>query len=414
MSAETWAPVAAGSGFGVENLPYGVAAIDRGPASVVVRIGDGVLPVADAVPERLRPLVEQPTLNRFLAAGPATWDEVRQRLVAHLGDRTRERPLPQVSQVDLRLPCAVGDYVDFYSSIHHATNVGRLLRTDTDPLRPNWRHLPVGYHGRVSTIAPSGTPVVRPSGLVADGAQVVRRPTEALDYELEVGFVVGSGNAAGRPIHPDEAADHVFGVLLVTDWSARDLQAFEYQPLGPFLAKSFLTTVSPWVVPLAALAPHLVGPPAQEPPPDPFLRAERDWALDLELAVDLNGTTTCRTGFAGLYWTFAQQLAHLTSNGATTRPGDLFASGTVSGPARGEAGCLMEATRRGTEPLVLADGQERAWLLDGDTVTITGWAGGADGSPRIGLAEAVGTVVPARPTRDHAPARSTHAAGGAP
>lgn len=392
----TWAPVPKPSGFGIENLPYGVAAGPDARPRVVVRIGDAVLPVADAVGERLRPLAHGPTLNPLLGAGPAIWRQVREQLMTHLTDPGRERPLTPLTEVRLLLPFEVGDYVDFYSSIHHATNLGRIFRPDDEPLLPNWRHLPVAYHGRAGTVAVSGTPVTRPIGLVIVDGEVRRQPSAALDLELEVGFVVGAGNPSGRPIAPDEAAEHVFGVVLVNDWSARDLQAFEYQPLGPFLGKSFLTTVSPWVVPLDALAPHLVDPPAQDPLPDPGLRADRPWGLDLELAVALNGTTITRTNFADLYWTFAQQLAHLTSNGATTRPGDLFASGTVSGPTESQLGSLIEVTQRGRRPIRLADGTERSWLLDGDTVALTGWSGGHGGAPLIGFGEATGTVASAR------------------
>lgn len=411
--SDTWAPVPDGSDFPLENLPYGVVADRSGRTSVVVRIGDAVLAVADAAPERHRHLFEAASLNPFLGAGRACWRETRERLLHHLTDPRAERPLASVADVRPRLPMEVGDYVDFYSSLHHATNLGRLFRPDGDALLPNWRHLPVGYHGRSATIAVSGEPVVRPTGLVAVGHEVVRRPSAQLDLELEVGFVVGPGNAPGCPIPPDAAGEHVFGAVLVNDWSARDLQAFEYQPLGPFLGKSFLTTVSPWVVPLDALAPHLVAGPAQDPVPDAFLRADRPWALDVELGAALNGTTITRTNLADLYWTFAQQLAHLTANGATTRPGDLFATGTVSGPGAGQHGSLIEATERGARPLRLDDGTERAWLLDGDTVTLTGWAGGRGGSPRIGFGEASGTVAPARPEA-MGPALATARGGARP
>ncbi|HEX2577176.1 MAG TPA: fumarylacetoacetase [Aquihabitans sp.] len=416
-ATDTWAPVPAGSGFGPANLPYGVATLPTGRTTVVARIGDAVLPVADALPEPQRHLVEAPTLNPFLAAGPAVWRDTRARLRDHLADRAVERPLVPVADVELLLPMAVGDYVDFYSSIHHATNLGRIFRPNGDALLPNWRHLPVGYHGRSATICVSGTPITRPTGLVATGAAgtgdgVRRQPSAALDLELEVGFVVGPGNEPGRPIAPDDAAEHVFGVVLVNDWSARDLQAFEYQPLGPFLGKSFATTVSPWVVPLDALAPHLVPPPAQDPVPDPLLRAERPWGLDLDLEVALNGTTITHTNLADLYWTFAQQLAHLTSNGATTRPGDLFASGTVSGPEPGSRGSLIEATWRGRDPLRLDDGGERTWLLDGDTVTISGRGGGRDGTPLLDLGDATGTILPAR-AEALGPATATAAAATA-
>jgi fumarylacetoacetase len=382
------------SGFGLDHLPYGVAVLDGRP-QVVTRIGDRVLPVAEALDDRLGPLVEGPVLNPLLAAGPSVWAEVREALQAYLTNPPHERALSSVNEVELRLPIAVGDIVDFYASLDHATNLGRILRPDTEPLLPNWRHLPVGYHGRSASVIVSGTPVRRPSGLVATGEAVVRRPTTQLDYELEVGFVVGPGNEPGVPIPVDAAANHVFGAVLVNDWSARDLQAFEYQPLGPFLGKSFATSVSAWVTPLAALEPFLVEPPVQEPPPDPALRAERPWGLDIELGVELNGLVVARTGFRATYWTFAQQLAHLTSNGAVTRPGDLFASGTVSGPGPQERGSLIERTWRGRDPIELPDGRTRTWLEDGDEVVLRAEARRDD--HHITMGEAAGVMLaPAR------------------
>ena len=407
---DTWAPMPEDSGFTLANLPMGVARFGDGRTTVVTRIGDHVLALADVLTGQAgqavgdRDLVDQATTNQFLAAGPATWARVRERTIDFLTQAEHERSLTPVADVHLLLPMAVGDYVDFYSSLHHATNLGLLFRPDVDPLLPNWRHLPVGYHGRSATVAVSGTPVVRPVGLVTVGSDVERAPSAMLDFELEVGFVMGPGNPSGHPIEPDQAAEHIFGAVLVNDWSARDIQAFEYQPLGPFLGKSFLTTVSPWIVPLDALADHLVPSPEQDPPPDRFFTAERPWGLDLELTVHLGTTEITRTNFRHLYWTFAQQLAHLTSNGAVTRPGDLFASGTVSGPTPGEYGSMIEATWRGRDPLLLDDGTERAWLADGDTVTLSGWCGGVDDQPRIDFGQAVGTVrravhVPAvRPT----------------
>jgi fumarylacetoacetase len=267
-----------------------------------------------------------------------------------------------------------------------------MMRPDGEPLLPNWRHLPVGYHGRAGTIRVSGTPVERPEGLVPDATGHPRLvPTGALDIELEVGFVIGS---PGRRIRPDDADHHVFGVVLLNDWSARDIQAFEAQPLGPNLAKSFATTISPWIVTIDALRRYLVAPPPQDPIPDQYLQSERPWALDLNLEVELNGERIAATTFRNMYWTFAQQLAHMTVNGATTAPGDLFGSGTVSGPSREERGSLIELTWRGAEPLVLADGSSRTFLLDGDTVTLRGWCGGdAPDRPRIGFGEASGTIV---------------------
>lgn len=388
----TWVPVADDSDFPVENLPIGVARFGERDR-VVTRIGDSVIPIGDVVDDEV---FEASAANAFLAAGPGRWAEVREQLSAWADDPANETTLASVRDVEVRLPVAVGDYVDFYSSIHHAERVGQLFRPDAAPLLPNWRHLPVGYHGRAGTIVVSGTPIARPHGLTVHGStsgDVVRRgPTQQLDYEAEVGFVVGVGSEPGRSVHPDQADQHVFGAVLVNDWSARDIQSFEYQPLGPFLGKSFATTISPWIVPMAALAPFRVAPPVQEPTPDAALVDPGDGAIALSIEATVNDTTVCRTDLAHLYWTFAQQYAHLTSNGAATRPGDLFATGTVSGPGDDEAGCLLEATRRGEAPIVLGDGSTRSWLENGDTVTLCASAGG-DGRPRIGFGEATGRIV---------------------
>ena len=369
----TWAPVADGSGFTLACLPFGVV-----DGRVVTRIGDGVVPVGDVLGDHAwRAAVETEALNALMELGVAAWAEIRERITEFLTSPANEHALTPVSDA-MPLPFTVGDFVDFYSSIEHATHLGQLFRPDSEPLLPNWRHLPVGYHGRSGTVAVSGTPVRRPVGLVADGeGGVVRCPCARLDIELEVGFVVGV--ASDEPIAPDDAGQHVFGAVLVNDWSARDIQAFEYQPLGPFLGKSFLTSISAWVVPLAALAPFFVAPPEQTPKPDAALQASRPWAVDLDLSVDLNGTTLTRNNFRGLYWTFAQQLAHMTSNGATTRAGDLFASGTVSGWSDGELGSLIE--------------MKRAFLGDGDTVVLRGSCG--DGDAKVGFGDVSGTVVPA-------------------
>lgn len=394
----TWAAVPTDSDFSVENLPFGVAApVDGGAPRVVTRIGDHVVFVADVDHDVPRAVFEEPALNSFLALGRDAWRATRDALTRFLTDAERERPLLHVDEVRMLLPFEVADYVDFYSSLQHATNLGLLFRPDQEPLLPNWRHLPVGYHGRSGTVAVSGTDVPRPCGLVSTPDGVQRAPTAALDIELEVGFVVGVPSERGTPVRADDADAHVFGAVLVNDWSARDVQAFEYQPLGPFLGKSFLTTVSPWVVTLDALTPFLVPPPAQEPMPDAQLCATRPWGLDLELSADLASADggqarVTRTNFRHLYWTFAQQLAHMTSNGASVRTGDLFASGTVSGPEPSEYGSLIERTGRGREPIELDDGSTRTFLEDGDTVTLRGWCGGGD-RPRIGFGEATGTVV---------------------
>ena len=387
---DTWAPVPDGSDFPIENLPFGVVRPRGEAARVVIRIGDHALDLAAAgiAPE----LTALPTLNALMESRRGS--EVRDRAAALLGGPSRDELLWSVDAVEVMLPIAVGDYVDFYSSIHHATNLGNILRPGTEPLLPNWRQLPVGYHGRSGTVVVSGTNVVRPQGLVLDAAEEPARlaPTRALDFELEMGFVVGGPRATH--IEPDAADEHVFGVVLLNDWSARDIQSFEYQPLGPNLAKSFATSISPWIVTLDALRSHLVAPPRQQPPPDRYLQASRPWALDVRLTVDLNDSRITETSFANMYWTFAQQLAHMTVNGATTRAGDLFGSGTVSGPAREQRGSMIELTWRGAEPLQLADGSQRSFLDDGDTVTMRGWCGGGL-RPRIGFGEVTGTILPA-------------------
>jgi fumarylacetoacetase len=371
-------------GFGLDHLPYGVVrARDGGDAHVAVRVGDDVLDLRQVDLPAPREVFAQGSLNDFMALGPGVWRDTRAAIRSAIESGASLLPLDHLESL---LPVAVGDYVDFYSSIHHATNLGRIFRPDAEPLLPNWLHLPVGYHGRAGTLGVSGTPVRRPHGMVPDEDGVPRlMPTRALDIELELGFIVGVGS--DTPVAPDHAAEHVFGVVLVNDWSARDIQAFEYQPLGPFLGKSFATTTAAWVTPLEALL--RVDPPPQDPVPDPYLRAARPWGIDIDLSVDLNGEQIAATNFREMYWTFAQQLAHMTINGATTRTGDLFASGTVSGPGERERGSLIEITWRGRDPLVLRDGTTRTFLNDGDQVTLRGRAGA------ITLGECAGVIVPA-------------------
>ena len=305
-------------------------------------------------------------------------------------------PEVPISEVRWHLPFHVADYVDFYSSLEHATNMGRMFRPDADPLTPNWRWLPIGYHGRAGTVQVSGTPVVRPSGqrkAPTDDAPTFG-PSQRLDIEAEVGFVVGTPSELGRPVPLSAFPEHVFGVCLVNDWSARDLQVWEYVPLGPFLGKSFLTSVSPWVVPLAALEAARVAPPARQPQPLPYLDDTGEpWGLDLTLEVRLNGELVSCPPFGSLYWTPAQQLAHMTVNGASLRTGDLYASGTVSGPQRDQRGSFIELSWGGTEPLTLSDGSTRTFLEDGDVVTITATAPGPGGT-RIAFGEVTGRVEP--------------------
>ncbi|HEV7211432.1 MAG TPA: fumarylacetoacetase [Blastococcus sp.] len=394
----SWLDLSDGTGFGLANLPYGIFSAGRRTPRTGIAIGDSVLDLAAVTGD---PVHATGSLNAFMALGPRAWARVREQVTGWLTDerhaaRVQPHLVPRAG-VALHLPIAVADYVDFYSSEHHAANVGRIFRPGSPPLTPNWKHLPIGYHGRAGTVAVSGTPVVRPCGQrkAPDDEAPTYGPSRRLDIEAEVGFVVGTPSALGEAVPVGAFAEHVFGVCLVNDWSARDLQAWEYVPLGPFLGKSFLTSVSPWVVPLAALGAARVSPPARDPEPLPYLRDDDDpWGLDLTLEVRLNGQLISRPPFAGMYWTAPQQLAHLTVNGASLRTGDLFASGTVSGPERDQRGSLLELSWGGTEPLTLADGSTRTFLEDGDVVTVSASAPGP-GTERICFGEVTGRVSPA-------------------
>jgi fumarylacetoacetase len=394
-----WLDLPSDTGFGLDNLPLGVFSTDGGEPRTGVRIGDVVLDLWESGHE---PEHGTGSLNAILARGPEAWRDLRVRLRSELTDEAYrgalEPFLVPIDEVTMHLPIEVADYVDFYSSRQHAENVSRMFRPDSPELPANWSHLPIGYHGRAGTVAVSGTPVVRPSGQrkTPDEDAPTLGPSRRLDVEAEVGFVVGTPSRLGEPVPLGAFPEQVFGVCLVNDWSARDLQTWEYQPLGPFLAKSFLTSVSPWVVPVAALAAARVPPPARVPEPLPYLRDdEHPWGLDLALEVRLNGEIISRPPFATQYWTAAQQLAHLTVNGASLRTGDLYASGTVSGPARDQWGSLLELSWNGAQPLTLADGSTRTFLEDGDVVSISATAPGVDGG-RISFGEVTGRVEPAR------------------
>jgi fumarylacetoacetase len=340
------------------------------------------------------------SLNAFMAAGPAAWQRIRSRLTGLLRDpRHRGKVEPHLvprNSVELLLPFEVADYVDFYASREHAITVGQIFRPGSPALPRNWLHLPVGYHGRAGSVVVSGTPVRRPSGQRLPGrAQApVFGPTERLDFEAEIGFVVGVASRPGEPVPVAGFRRHVFGFVLVNDWSARDIQVWESQPLGPFLGKSFGTSVSPWVVPVAALEAARVEPPRQDPPPLPYLASPEPWGLNLSLEVTINGYPVSHPPGRSMYWTPPQQLAHATVNGAPLRTGDLFASGTVSGAGPEERGCLLELTWDGTRPLHLPGGVTRSYLADGDVVRISATAPGEDGVP-IGLGTVEGTIRPA-------------------
>lgn len=384
------------SGFGLENLPYGVFAPPGGRFRVGVRIGDHVLDLATTLGD---PILAHDSLNPLLAAGPGRWREVQERTQMLLDGEVVHTALHPISHVRLAMPIQIGDYVDFNASIDHATNLGKLLRRDDEPLLPNWRYLPVGYHGRAGTVVVSGTNIERPRGQHRGTGtdSPVFEPTQQLDIEPELGFVVGMGSWPGTPLRTDEFAEHVFGTVLLNDWSARDIQAWEYRPLGPFLGTSFATSISAWVTPLDALHAARIPLPVQYPEPLPYLREHQDWGLDIDLCVWCNGQAVSYPSYSGMYWSPAQMLAHMTGGGANVRPGDLYASGAISGPEPQQRGSLIELTWGGTEPITVL-GTERTFLTDGDAVTITGTAAGPWGR-RIGLGEVGGMVVPPAPIR---------------
>ncbi|MBV9271460.1 MAG: fumarylacetoacetase [Candidatus Eremiobacteraeota bacterium] len=420
---ESWVTVPPDSGFPIQNLPYGVFSHDGlAQRRIGVAIGDNVLDLY-ALSERgffdgtiEQSFLQAESLNALLSLRRENWDAVRHRLVSLLRADNAEirrgvgdvaEVLLDRSAVRMHLPVHVGDYVDFYSSLEHATNLGKIFRPDGEPLMPNWRWLPIGYHGRSSTIVVDGTPVVRPKGQrkPPDAQQPVFGPTQLLDIELEMGFITGNGNVMGEPIACDDAGEYIFGMVIVNDWSARDIQAWEYQPLGPFLGKSFATSISPWIVSLDALEPYRVEGPHREPQPLPYLRCEQSWNYDIALDVllqtqamrDAGEPAECvaHSNYRSMYWNMAQQLAHATINGTAVRPGDLYASGTISGAEPGSYGSFIELTWRGAKPLHLKSGEERAFLRDGDTVTLRAQAF-RENLPRIGFGEVSGTILPAR------------------
>ena len=416
-SLRSWIPVAADSDFPIQNLPFGVFRTPGSRTRIGVAIGDQVLDLSalqhagkfSGTPVADNNVFERDALNDFMSLGREAWQAVRARvsqlLDANAGELRDDAPLRREGlfsrlSVEMLLPARIGDYTDFYSSLEHATNMGKMFRDPANPLLPNWRHMPVGYNGRTSSIVVSGTPIRRPCGQMKpdDAEAPVFGPTRVLDIELEMGFFTGPGNALGTPIPIGETRDHIFGLILVNDWSARDIQRWEYVPLGPFLGKSFATTVSPWVVMLDALEPFRVPAPVQNPSVLPYLVGSQDGAYDIKLEVwyEAKGGEPARisaTNFRDMYWTMFQQLAHQTVNGTNVRPGDLYASGTVSGREPGTEGSLLELTWKGTKPLSLA-GVTRKFLEDGDTVILRGAAKGK--MYQVGFGECRGTVLPAR------------------
>ena len=411
--------------FPIQNLPYGVFKPDgAGKPRIGVAIGDRILDLRacfeagllESLPAGTAEACSAPTLNALMSLGPQHRSALRTRVTDLLSGSPEAKvqgALIPMSAAQLLLPAAIGDYTDFYASVYHATNVGALFRPD-NPLLPNYKYVPIGYHGRASSIVVSGTGIRRPCGQMKapSGAEPMFAPSASLDYELEVGFFIGPGNNLGEPIPIDAAESHIFGLCLLNDWSARDIQSWEYQPLGPFLAKSFATSISPWIVTMEALEPFRVPSfqrPMGDPAPLPYLNSTlqlKTGGLDLRLEVDFTSTQMRARGIApvrlshsnlrDLYWTIAQMATHHASNGCNLRPGDLLGTGTVSGSAKDSRGCLLEITKRGAEPLTLSTGEKRAFLEDGDEVILSGYCE-KNGFPRLGFGKCSGIVIPALP-----------------
>ena len=410
-NAKSWVDVAPDSHFPIQNLPFGVGCPEGKPECVCIRIGDYALHLWTLMDAGLLPDEQFPLLCSFQDMDRGHLTEIRKiaydllradNPVLRDNQELREQALTKVDESLIQLPCLIGAYVDFYSGINHASNVGKMFRPDMPPLLPNYKELPVGYNGRASSVMVSGESVRRPKGQTkaADADRPVFGPSKELDFELEMGFFTGRGNSLGESVSIDQFTDYVLGFVLVNDWSARDIQRWEYQPLGPFLAKTFGTSISPWVVTLDALEPFRVAGPKQDPEPLEYLRAKENWHFDIHLEVAIqtekmkSPQVVCRTNARELYWSFAQQLAHQTCNGTNVEPGDLYASGTISGTDPGSFGSLLELSWRGQNPITMEEtGEKRTFLEDGDTVIMSGWCQG-DGY-RVGFGTCEGKVLPA-------------------
>lgn len=417
----SFVPTPANSHFPIQNLPYGVFRPRvGGPPRVGVAIGEMILDLASlesrsllkipGISQGAGPIFARSSLNAFMTLSRDACRSVREQVSRLLSDREpllrddtalqRESLVP-MAEAELLLPVEIGDYTDFYSSKDHASNVGAMFRGPENALPPNWLHLPIAYHGRASSIVASGTDLHRPRGQTKpEGAESpIFGPSQAVDFELEMGYFIGPGNRLGEPIAAERAMDHVFGLVLVNDWSARDIQRWEYVPLGPFLAKNFGSSISPWVVTLEALEPFRIAGPVQDPAPLEYLRTQGEQAYDIHLQVSLQSAAMsapqiiCNSNFRNLYWSITQQIAHHTVNGCNLRTGDLLASGTISGPTPDSRGCLLELTWGGRQPLELAGGETRRFLADGDRVTMTAWCEGP--GYRIGFGEVTGRILPA-------------------
>lgn len=402
----TWPLYSSDSCFPIENLPFGVVSTSDGPYCAT-RIGDYVIDLSMLEAQGLFPSLpstafSQSTLNDFISMGQSVWRHVRSTLqdLYHSEDEALLDACTPASEIEqYHLPVQIGDYTDFYASKEHATNVGTMFRGPENALNPNWVHMPIGYHGRASSIVPSGTDIIRPCGQIKpkEGPPFFG-PTEKLDFELEMAFIVGKENQHGHPIPIHEAKSHIFGLVLMNDWSARDIQAWEYVPLGPFLGKNFATTISPWIVTLDALEPFLAPKPAQQPSPLPYLQEPLDQPTnyDISLQVSIGSHILCSSNFKFMYWSIFQQLAHHTATGCNMRVGDLCGSGTISGQDPGSYGSLLELSWNGTKPITLPDGTTRSFLQDYDIVVMTGVCITPDGL-KIGFGECGGQILPALP-----------------
>ncbi|MCS6796377.1 MAG: fumarylacetoacetase [Raineya sp.] len=415
----SWIKVPKNSDFPIQNIPFGIFSYQGGTPRACTRIGDTVIDLSVLVEQGYFDKLRLPDasvfhaekLNDFIALGKPFWRKIRNHLstlfqkensTLQKDKETQKLAFYDIKEVQMHLPVQIGDYTDFYSSKEHATNVGSMFRDPKNALLPNWLHLPVGYHGRASSIVVSGTPIHRPKGQVKppDAEKPHFTPTKLLDFELEVAFIIGKETQLGESISTAEAEDYIFGLVLFNDWSARDIQQWEYVPLGPFLAKNFASTISPWIVTLDALEPFRVASPKQKPEVLEYLKFKGKKSYDINLEVYLKPensekeTLICRSNFKYMYWNMCQQLAHHTVNGCNVRVGDMCASGTISGKEPNSYGSMLELTWKGTKPLKLADGSERKFIEDGDTVIMRGFA--EKNGVRVGFGECEGKILPAK------------------
>ncbi|MCH6236730.1 fumarylacetoacetase [Cognataquiflexum rubidum] len=413
----SWVQIPKDSDFSIYNLPFGIFQTKRISPRAGIAIGDKIVDLAvlheegffSDMTQMSHGVFQKDTLNDFIALGKATTKRVREKVQELLKEengalrdhQSRGKAIVSRSEAQMLLPVKIGDYTDFYSSLEHATNVGKMFRDPENALLPNWKHLPVGYHGRASSIVPSGTPIIRPKGQFKDPDMEKPEfgPSKRLDFELEMAFVIGKPTKMGDSVSTEDAEDYIFGMVLFNDWSARDIQAWEYVPLGPFLGKNFASSISPWIVTLEALEPFRVSGPKQEPEVLPYLQYKTNHAFDINLEVliqpeGLKATKVCTSNFKYMYWNIAQQLAHHAINGCNINVGDMMASGTISGPTEDSFGSMLELSWKGTKPVLLEEGGERKFIQDGDSVIMKGFA--EKNGIRVGFGEVEGKVLPAK------------------